>query len=172
MSGRQILSRSISLPPNHFNVLMIPSVAIVNANKKIMLPAMIAISRGFPAAVNSTGEKVLTRCLILLGVLRKLSATHTSLMSPRHSQSQKYITFMSAFREFSCCYYPEKLSWVLQHKEIVTLWTANSMGQTHRNEEEICQKDLFLMDRCRKTNNTRNTYNDVICLGDFSHWFP
>lgn len=79
MGGRQILPRSIS----HFNVLMIPSVAILNANKKIMLPATIAISRGFPAAVNSTVEKLLTRCLMILDTRRKLSATHTSLMKQK-----------------------------------------------------------------------------------------
>lgn len=111
MGGRQILPHSISLPPTHFNVLMIPSVVVVNANKKIMLPATIVISRGFPAAVNSTVEKLLTRCLMILGALRKknLSATHTSLMNQRHSQSQKYITFMSAFKAFSWCYYPKRL---------------------------------------------------------------
>lgn len=78
---------------------MIPSVAILNANKKIMLPAMIAVSRGFPAAVNSTVEKLLTRCLMILGTPR--SVAHTSLMNQRHSQSQKYITFMSACKAFS-----------------------------------------------------------------------
>lgn len=109
MGGRQILPGSISLPPTRFNVLMIPSVAVVNSNKKIMLPATIAISRGFPAAVNSTVEKLLTRCLMILGTLRKLSATHTSLMNQRHSQSQKYIPFMFAFKEFRWCFYPERL---------------------------------------------------------------
>lgn len=100
MGGRQILPRSISLPPTHFNVLMIPSVAIVNANKKIMFPATMAISRGFPAAVNSTVEKLLTRCSMILGTLRENSAAHTSLMNQRHSESQKYITFMFAFKTF------------------------------------------------------------------------
>lgn len=65
VGGRQILPRSISQPPTPFNVLMIPSVAFLNANKKIMLPAMIAIPRGLPAVVNSAVEKLLTGCLMI-----------------------------------------------------------------------------------------------------------
>lgn len=104
MGGRQILPRSISQPPTHFNVLMIPSVAFLNANKKIMLPAMIAISRGLPAVVNSAVEKLLTGCLIILGTLR--SVAHTSVMNQRPSQC---IMFMSAQKSFSWYYYPERL---------------------------------------------------------------
>lgn len=63
MGGRQILPSGVSLPPTRFNVLMIPSVAILNANKKIVLPATIAISRGFPAAVDSTVERLLKQML-------------------------------------------------------------------------------------------------------------
>lgn len=40
----------VFFPPAHFTVLMIPSVATVDVNKEIMLPAKNAISRGFPAA--------------------------------------------------------------------------------------------------------------------------
>ena len=42
---------------------MIPSVAILNANRKIMLHAMITISRGFPAVVNSAVEKLFNQML-------------------------------------------------------------------------------------------------------------
>lgn len=68
MSGRQMHStRHNLLPRTNLNVLIIPSVVIGNANKEIMLPATIAISRGFPAVDNSNAEEILTRCLIILG---------------------------------------------------------------------------------------------------------
>lgn len=117
IGGRQILPHSISPPPTHFNVLMIPSVAIVNANKEIMFPATMAISRGFPAAVNSTVEKLLTRCSMILGTVRKESAAHTGLMNQRHSEIQKYITFMFASKAFII----KRDLWVQQQKDIINV---------------------------------------------------
>lgn len=94
---------SQTLPPTIFIVLMIPSVPILNANKKIMLPALIAISTGFPAAVNSTVEKLLTRCLMISGTLR--SVAHTGVMSQKLLQIQKYIMLMLASITFGWHHY-------------------------------------------------------------------
>lgn len=63
----------------------------------------------FPAAISSTGERLLTRCLMISGTPGTPSATHTRLMGQRHSPSQKYITFMSAIRAFSWQDYSERL---------------------------------------------------------------
>lgn len=45
-----------------------------------MILGIITIYTGLPAECNSTGEKVLTRCLTTADALNKPSASNTSLM--------------------------------------------------------------------------------------------
>lgn len=68
---------------------------------------MIAVYTGFPAAVNSTVEKLLTRCLMISGTQR--SVAHTSVMNQKLSQSQKYIAFVLASNAFSWHHYPVRI---------------------------------------------------------------